>query len=64
LTNVLKHAPGAATTVAVRYWDADIQLSVVNYSGHSDGGRPHEGGEGSSGCANAPQLLGASVSPR
>ena len=36
-TNVLKHAPGATTAVAVRFGDDAIHLSVV------DDGEPNEG---------------------
>jgi signal transduction histidine kinase len=61
LTNVLRHAPGAATTVTIRYRDADIQLSVVNHSGHADGGRPHEDGRGIVGIRERAAALGGTL---
>ena len=61
LTNVLKHAPGAATTVTIRYRDADIQLSVVNDTGPSDGDRPHEDRRGIIGMRERAAALGGTL---
>jgi len=43
LTNVAKHAPGAAVTVTVRYGDQEVWLSVVDDGAESPSTRSGEG---------------------
>jgi signal transduction histidine kinase len=47
LTNVRKHAGGAATRVALRYGEATLELEIVNSPGHA--ARPQNGAAGGGG---------------
>ena len=63
LTNVAKHAPGAATLVTLRYLDDHLALEIVN--GPSERprahGRPVQGGRGLLGMRERAELYGGDL---
>jgi len=61
LTNVLKHAPAAATTVTLRYDDDAIRLAVVNRGGLMDRNGSSEEGRGIVGMRERAAALGGTL---
>ena len=64
LTNVAKHAPGAATFVTVRYLDDHLALEVANgpsARAATTGGRPVRGGRGLLGMRERAELYGGDL---
>jgi signal transduction histidine kinase len=60
LTNVARHAPGAATRVTLRYLDDRLALEVVN-GPPERAGRPAAGGRGVLGMRERAELYGGSL---
>ncbi len=61
LTNVLKHAPGASTTVTVRFDDAAIHLAVVDDGGSIRSDRSRRDGQGITGMRERAAALGGTL---
>lgn len=62
LTNVIRHAPGAQTTVRIGYADDDVELSVSD-TGPARPSRPHQGaGHGIAGMRERAALYGGTLS--
>lgn len=65
LSNVVRHAPGAATTVTIRHEQEALQVQVHNHArpGALPPGRaPDHGGHGLQGMAERARLVGGTVS--
>jgi signal transduction histidine kinase len=61
LTNVLKHAPGAATTVTVRFGDEAVSLSVVDDGAMPGSLRSYDDGYGILGMRERAAALGGTL---
>jgi signal transduction histidine kinase len=61
LTNVIKHAPGAQTTVRVRYGERDVTLDVADTGGAGAASPPISGGHGIVGMRERAALYGGTL---
>jgi signal transduction histidine kinase len=61
LTNARKHAPGARTTVRLRYRDADVELDATDEGGPGPAGRSPGSGYGLVGMRERAELIGGTL---